>query len=826
MGNTTTGARRTRILRPLALPLAVLLVAGLMPALAVGARDGLEPRAAGEPWATLVRTVGFRSASAAHLGEFAAIGNFNENIDPGVDDAWDGAGTVTVRDNVNAVSAEFGLFVEDGRRFRLLGANGLWVRFGGNPLTARAAGSEWDSGWTFRVRRPRVWELPEATLTELRRNHVSPRSAVCVEVFDTGGAARGWMTWGAGVQDPDRGPGFQVYPVGVAGGKCGADTSTLFLTEVLPKGTPVRDLTSPAADFEIDPVNRARFVSQDMRGPRDGAGDFRSVADDAALTAALTQIHGYFNDTLFGIDYLNEELSDEVHSFIADQAFNTLAGLNVEIVLPSDGDGLSVDPVGVAVAVLAGAANLLPAGGGFFSTVISASYTVATVGPTLFQDAEDPTPIEVDLSALRETLNTRQEIAAKYDEYFAAIDKNINSLYDSLRLDCTDAAHCRDDRRIAAWIDLYPSLPAFSATERDRAFETLLLGYEREIYRAFIAARGVLRPVHQEQAACADGDGNDAPAGNSEFLGYFRGYAQHAVEGVATDLVATTVWRPFHDECVCDIDYGTPEVPVWTYYYCDVSVFTTWSLGWKNAGSTPPSEAAAVILQDLFTPVNARYPDEGGLGLSRREVACQWITHDPADGYDPCEFPFYDLASATPGQAGFIANPEDMTGMPWIEALWVADQIELDDGDTLADDRPGTDPDVFSSYVPRLEYGSCDAVPLPRSAAGGKSAWVYVANLTDAAIDVYLRLASGGEELVAEAEAIPPQAAFPPVGQLYADAVLLPGARVGDVYRVVRAGTGECLGTWTVLPRPAGAVVPYSVAEVHGQNGILLDWSW
>ena len=560
MGNTTTGAGRSRVFRPLVLPIAALLVAGLLPALGAGARVEPEPRAAGEPWATLVRTVGFRSASAAHLGEYAAIGNFNENIDPGVDDAWGGASAVTVRDNVNAVSAEFGLFVEDGRRFRLLGANGLWVKFSGSPLTAKAGGSDWDSGWTFRVRRPRVWELPEATLVELRRNHVSSRSAVCVEVFDPAGNSRGWMAWGSSVPDPDRGPGYLVYPVVVTAGQCGSDTSTLFVTDVLPKGTPVRSLTLPPAGYEIDPVNRARFVPQDMRGPRDGAGDFRAVADDAALATALTQIHDYFNDTLYGIDFLNEELSDEVHSFIADQAFNTMAGLNVEIVLPTEGDGLSVDPVGIAVEVLSGAAKLLPVGGGFFSTVISASYTVATVGPTLFQDAEDPTPIEVDLSALRETLNTRQEIAAKYDDYFAAIDKNINSLYDSIRLDCTDAVHCRDDRRIAAWIDLYPSLPAFSATERDRAFETLLLGYRQEIYRAFIGARGVLRSVAREQAECAHEMDADVPAANAEFLGYFRENAQHAAGGVATDLVATTVWRPFHETCVCEETQG-PEDP-------------------------------------------------------------------------------------------------------------------------------------------------------------------------------------------------------------------------------------------------------------------------
>jgi hypothetical protein len=213
-----------------------LLVAGLLPALAAGARVGLEPRAAGEPWGTLVRTVGFRSASVAHLGEYAAIGNFNENIDPDIrDDHWDGSSAVTVRDNVNAVSAEFGLFAEEGRRFRLLGANGFWLQFAGPSLSAEATAAGVDSAWTFRVRRPRVWDLPQATRNELHRSRISTRLVVCVEVFDPAGDSRGWMSQSPAAISLD---GHPAYPVVASAGPCGGSTSTLFFTDALPKGTP------------------------------------------------------------------------------------------------------------------------------------------------------------------------------------------------------------------------------------------------------------------------------------------------------------------------------------------------------------------------------------------------------------------------------------------------------------------------------------------------------------------------------------------------------------------------------------------------------------
>ena len=452
--------------------------------------------------------------------------------------------------------------------------------------------------------------------------------------------------------------------------------------------------------------------------------------------------------------------------------------------------------------------------------------------------AADPAPLLIDLSGYATTLTTGTEIVDHYDAYFADVGWNIAYLHDSLLLECPSVAQCTDDRKVAEWIDLYPTLPVFHASDQEHAYRTLLLGYKREIYRSFIEARGVLRAVIQEQDTCPETMDDHYPATNEEFFAFFEEHAQHTATDpvlgqMSTDLLATTVWRPFHAECICDVLWGPPT----TYFYCDVSVLSVWELGWKNAEGAAPSAASDRILFDLFAAVDGRHPEDGGAGLSRREVACDWITHDPAAGYDPCDFPFYDLAT-TGAAAGYVTNPTDMRGMPWTQALWVADQGELDGGGPpVGDSRPATDPDVLSSFIPRLAYGSCPAagVAPPRSSASGKPAQVLFSNLTDADIDVYMIPDAGDPQLKGT---FSPQvaAAFPANGQFSPAGELVPGAAVGDVYLVRRGGSGlppgeyftdgNCLGTWTVLPRPAGAVVPYSVAEVHGGNGILLDWDW
>ena len=43
----------------------------------------------------------------------------------------------------------------------------------------------------------------------------------------------------------------------------------------------------------------------------------------------------------------------------------------------------------------------------------------------------------------------------------------------------------------------------------------------------------------------------------------------------------------------------------------------------------------------------------------------------------------------------------------------------------------------------------------------------------------------------------------------------------GTSFLVRKNGTNECIGTWTARRLPAGAPVDYSVAEVHGGDGIL-----
>lgn len=152
--------------------------------------------------------------------------------------------------------------------------------------------------------------------------------------------------------------------------------------------------------------------------------------------------------------------------------------------------------------------------------------------------------------------------------------------------------------------------------------------------------------------------------------------------------------------------------------------------------------------------------------------------------------------------------------MPNVGAMWVppaADNAR----------RSEPDPDVTPGRLPHLAYHQCND-PI-RSAGQGDSAKVYVANLFDGPIQIRrLKPGKGYTKHDVERDPALDVDAFTQSAQLRPTYVELE-AQVGDVFAAWHqdGNAWRCLGKWEVLPHPPRAVLPYSVFEVHGDNGIL-----
>jgi hypothetical protein len=254
---------------------------------------------------------------------------------------------------------------------------------------------------------------------------------------------------------------------------------------------------------------------------------------------------------------------------------------------------------------------------------------------------------------------------------------------------------------------------------------------------------------------------------------------------------------------------------------------SAWILALKN-NSGEPTPIDATIYRELFAARNPADPigETAGLGLSFKEVACEWLTLPP-DGhadyknYHPCHFSFYDPGAST---ATLINN----------EARWVgADgtSVATYNGASSAvawfppdltetrDKRPANDPDIFSWQIPHLRYVSCSAETQPRSSETGKAVTVYFANLTDSSVQVK-RIMPGGSTvpvttLATWTSVTSGRGAIQyPTGN---SSQAMEGVRswVGAAYRVF--ANGKCMGAYVVKapPKHAGSD---QVAEIHAHN--------
>jgi hypothetical protein len=157
---------------------------------------------------------------------------------------------------------------------------------------------------------------------------------------------------------------------------------------------------------------------------------------------------------------------------------------------------------------------------------------------------------------------------------------------------------------------------------------------------------------------------------------------------------------------------------------------------------------------------------------------------------------------------------------PWAVAYWTAAPDQIKAG------RRITDPDVLSPLVPGLEFGSCAAFRsgTTKSVSGGAAVKVYFTNLHDGDIDVY-RIR--GDRSTAFLFTVPrqgqlvrplPNTSKGPLSLSYSNLV---DTTAGTSFLVRRHGDNACIGTWTARKLPVGAPVDYSLAEVHGSDGIL-----
>ena len=655
---------------------ASLLVGGLLPI----AEGNPAEAAFAEPWEELIRTFSFRSAAASHVGQYASIGNWK----PATDDAVGHWGSNKVRVGLkgdhsrNKLSLEYGLFKVDPSEFKLLGANGRWVKgkaYEGDAIDGKrlvASAKKWDKGWSFELERPNPAILSWQVVAELRSNGIATDAPVCLIARNAGGKAAGLLRMDAATG----------YVYADKGGKCGADTTSLFLSDAAQAGSDIQKVTKAVT---VDPISRVRFTAPDYPDRSLTRSDYTDVKTDMLE---------YFDD----FETFLNELRNEVNGQLTNATFGALP---TSFVVPGE-EPEPLDWGDFIVGAVESAIDFIPGSEGV-SFLIDAAYSLVKIGIANAANADLQAPRVVE-ETTNLIITQRGQLYRAYRREFNDAERQREALEASILAGCATWNTCTDDRMFVAWNDpghLEPIWPTEDAAQRER----LLLGYVYEIYRAFFESRGVVWHVHHETAG--------SPPTNPQFLAYY---------GRQADLQTT------------EGDFGrVPRRLAVTHSPFDD--MGAWELGWANNDqvATPVDDG---IVERLFARINRGSPDKGGLGLSRQEVACEWISRSYG-AWPPCHIPFYDAATDA------VINPYDIHGMPLTAVMWVPTELEIRKGRDLHD------PDITSAMIGRPEYGRCGAELT--SVGDGELVDLYVANLSVADIEIRYVKPSGAEKAVATA---------------------------------------------------------------------------
>jgi hypothetical protein len=472
--------------------------------------------------------------------------------------------------------------------------------------------------------------------------------------------------------------------------------------------------------------------------------------------------------------------------------------------------------------------DLLGPYGQLASGVVKSTYDTVELGIALAhnQNLEGPRVVE---SVTNEVLGSAVEIVTAYDNAFLHFALNLEEMRDSLKEGCSDPATCVSDRKLYAWKQADPTKNiAEQVTALSRAHQAA--AHEMAIWRKLLPIRGLLHaprtprdlinyPSQAGEDNCGPGYPYNQPYNNEDVLNWYAKYVQNEV----------------------DPTWGVPVLTAglfWPYYnwykpfWCGGrKVYRPYRLSWVFGLANDDPKAVTPLsssqLERLFGPWDPAEPVTSGFGLSRSEVACGWLKNPARPSglgsngyfYSPCHSSFYNVAGAVVSPYEGEPNTHYADALRDSVSYWTPAAAELATG------RHITDPDVVSPLVPDLTFGSCAAFDsgATKSVAGGAAVKVYFTNLHDGAIDVYRIRADGLQGRLLFTLPRQNQLARPLYRQreFKLNYSSLLNTTAGTAFLVRKSGTNECIGTWTARRLPAGAPVDYSVAEVHGGDGIL-----
>lgn len=728
----------------------------------------------------LVNTLGLRSTRRMLAGKYVTIARGQRRLQARV---------------ANQLFAEFGVFRDQLGRFKLLGADGRWVKLlwksERNRHEVGTWANRWTGAWSFKLTRPAT--IDATVKSELTAAEIDSRQVVCVLAYAPTGAPRGVLAVSdSGVMTLRR------------TARCGDSTTALFITDSMRKGM---DLGALVRGVRIDPITYVRFVPPDRPA--------NSLTNDERRLM-LNEVNEYFDMLL---DY-NGFLQNDVRSAVQTTVYGLLA---TSYTIPGEAKkdiNLAEFFVEQASTVL----SLLGPEAMIAGAALKATYNTVELGIALAHNANLEGPRVVE-SVTNEVLGSAGEIVNAYDSAFLHFAQNLEGLRGSIKEGCSDPATCVSDRKLYAWKQAYPMKNiAEQVTALSRAREAA--AHELAIWQKLLPIRGLIHaprgprdlidyPHQGSYWNCSPGYPYNQPYKNEDVLNWYAKYVASEVDPTwGVPVLTAGLYYPYYNWYKCSS--GTVHRPF----------RISWVFGLANDDPNAVTPLSPSQLKRLFDPWDADQPITSGFGLSRSEVACRWLRNPARPSqigsagyhYNPCRSAFYNVAGAAASPHEGEPLTRYFAALPYSVSYWTPVAAEIAAG------RPIHDPDVVSPSVPDLTFGSCAAFGsgATRSVAGGVATKVYFTNLHDGAIDVYrIRLDGSTAFLFTLSRQNHLARPLAGQGQFKLTYSRLVNTTAGTSFLVCKTGTTECIGTWTAQRLPAGAAVDHAVAEVHGSDGIF-----
>ena len=569
---------RRRGLLPLAATLAAVvsvLTALAMPA--AGAAPGESPRLmeAVGPEAigpgALVNTLGLRATTLDLAGRYVTVAAGRQRLQART---------------ANQLFTEFGVFRDAGGRFRLLGADGGWVKLSWSPERKRYEvgtwASRWAAAWSFRLQRPAAFG--DGVLHDLADMQIDSRQVVCVQAYAPLGASRGLL----GVSES----GVMLLRKAA---RCGDATSSLFITDSLRKGVDPGALTT---GVRIDPITYVRFVPPDRPALTLSVDDRRLMRNE---------VIAYFDMLADYNDWLRNDIL-----WAVDTTANALLGTTYTI--PGD-KAKDVNLAEFFVDQASYALNIIPVYGAAASGALKATYDTVELGVALAhnRNLEGPRVVE---SITNRVLNRSTEIHNEYDAAYSHFGQNLEDLRDSILEGCTDPDTCTSDRKLSAWMQADPMKNVTSDVQR-LTRDNEVARHELAIWRKLLPIRGALfadenltvMPDRAADTNCNPGYPLNSAYRNEEIV-----FAYDFLTDLRPPwaLVVTGVYYPYYNNYKCF--WGTT---------VHRAYFEGWDLGLVNDNGTvtPLGDANNNRLFNPWDPARPKAAEGTGFGLSRVDVA-------------------------------------------------------------------------------------------------------------------------------------------------------------------------------------------------------------